>query len=153
MRVAVGEGQCPHPLGIERREDLGDAAAAVVADQVDLIDLQRIEHLLQHRRVSRHGDILARRDLGVAMRQKIDGHAAANVGEPGQLVPPEMLVQHHAVDEERDRTGAGGGVADATGRRLDMVRGWLAAHGSALRVVAASLNGAASCLRPVMART
>jgi len=54
--------------------------------------------------------------------KKIDRDAAADVGEPGQLVPPEMLVQHHAVDEERDRTGAGGGVADATRRRLDAVR-------------------------------
>jgi hypothetical protein len=43
--VAVGEGQRPHPLGIERREDLSNASAAVVTDQVDLIDLQSVEHL------------------------------------------------------------------------------------------------------------
>jgi len=35
------------------------------------------------------------------MRQKIDRDAAADVGQPGQLVPPEMLIQHHAMDEER----------------------------------------------------
>ena len=45
MGVAVGEGQRPHPLGIERREDLSNASAAVVTDQVDLIDLQSVEHL------------------------------------------------------------------------------------------------------------
>jgi hypothetical protein len=26
--------------------------------------------------------------------------------QPGQLVPPELLIQHHAMDEERYRTGA-----------------------------------------------
>jgi hypothetical protein len=72
-------GQRPHPLGIERREDLSNASAAVIADQVDPIDLQGIEHLFQHLRVGSHGDILIRRDLGVAMRQKIDRDAAADV--------------------------------------------------------------------------
>src|SRR6202011_5912612 len=71
MGVAVGEGQRPHPLGIERRENLSNASAAVVADQVDLIDLQGIEHLFQHLRVGSYGDILIRRDLGVAMGQEI----------------------------------------------------------------------------------
>src|SRR6516164_4314350 len=65
--------------GFERREDLGNASAAVIADQVDLIDLQDIEHFFQHFCIGRHGDILIRLDLGVAMRQEIDRDAAANV--------------------------------------------------------------------------
>ena len=122
MGVAVGEGQRPHPLGIERRENLSNASAAVVADQVDLIDLQGIEHLFQHLRVGSYGDILIRHDLGVAMGQEIHRNAAADVGQPGQLVPPQMLIQHHAMDEEGCRTGASGGVTNAARRCLDAVR-------------------------------
>lgn len=113
MGVAVGKGQRPHPLRIERREDLSNASATVVADQVDLIGLQGIEHLSQHLRVGGHGNILIRRDLGVAMRQEIHRDAAADVRQPGQLVPPQMLIQDHAMHKERDRTGASGCVADA----------------------------------------
>lgn len=72
-----------------------------------------IEHLSQHLRVGGHGNILIRRDLGVAMRQEIHRDAAADVRQPGQLVPPQMLIQDHAMHKERDRTGASGCVADA----------------------------------------
>jgi hypothetical protein len=47
------------------------------------------------------------------MRQEIHRNAAANVRQPGQLVPPQMLIQYDAMHEERDRTGASGCVADA----------------------------------------
>jgi hypothetical protein len=77
--VAVGEGQRPHPLRIKSGEDLSDAAAAVIADQVDLIDFKGIEHLFQHLRVGGQGDILIRRDLGIAMRWEIHGNAAADI--------------------------------------------------------------------------
>jgi hypothetical protein len=56
------------------------------------------------------------------MSQEIHRNAAADVGQPGQLVPPQMLIQHHAMDEERYRTGASGGVADATRGCLDALR-------------------------------
>ena len=42
--------------------------------------------------------------------------------QPGQLVPPELLIQHHAMDEEGCRTRASGGVTNAARRCLDAVR-------------------------------
>jgi hypothetical protein len=72
-----------------------------------------IEHFSQHLRVCGHRNILIRRDLGVAMRQEIHRDAAADVRQSSQLVPPQMLIQHHAMHEERDRPGSSGCVADA----------------------------------------
>ncbi len=88
-------------------------ASTARADEVDPINLQGIEHFFQHLRVGAHRHILIRRDLGVAMRQEIHRDAAADVRQPGQLVPPQMLIQYHAMHEERDRTRPGGCVADA----------------------------------------
>src|SRR5262245_20403758 len=58
VSVAVGEGQAAYPVRIQRREYLSDPAAAVVTDQVDLINSQVIERLSEHVSVSGDGDIL-----------------------------------------------------------------------------------------------
>ena len=50
-------------------ENLRNAAAAVIADQINLIDMQGFEHLVQHVRIGGHRDVLIRPDLGVTMRQ------------------------------------------------------------------------------------
>jgi hypothetical protein len=65
--IPVGERQTPHTIGMRRCEDLRYTAAAIVADQVDLIDLERGEGLAQHIGVSGDGHVL---DLGVAMSSK-----------------------------------------------------------------------------------
>ena len=49
MRVAVGQREAAHAPGMGRCEDLRDAAAAVVADEVDLVDAERVEELGEHR--------------------------------------------------------------------------------------------------------
>jgi hypothetical protein len=102
--IAVGQRQTPHALRVERGEDLGNAAAAVVSDQIDLIDGKRVEKLSQHMGIGRHGDVLVGRDLGVAMRQQINRDAPPDIRQPCHLVAPEMVVQQHAVEEQRNRT-------------------------------------------------
>src|ERR1700722_319887 len=69
VSVAVGEDQAPHPLRVKCRKDLDNTAAAVVADQVYLFDLQGIEHLFQHVGVRCAGDVLIRLDFRFSMCQ------------------------------------------------------------------------------------
>jgi hypothetical protein len=75
-------------------------AAALIADQVDLVYMQGIEHLFQHGGIRSWRDNLARLDLGVAVRKQVDGNATADVCESGKLVISEMLVQDDVVDEQ-----------------------------------------------------
>jgi len=67
---------------------LRDTTAAVVADQINLVDLQRVQKFPQHVCVSRDRHVLVRRDVGFAMRQQINRDAPADIRESGQLVPP-----------------------------------------------------------------
>src|SRR5438270_12482303 len=67
------------------------------------------------------------------MRQEIHRDAAARVGQLRELMAPEMAVQQHPMDEERDRPRALFGVADASRGRLNAVPGRrcsVAVHGS-----------------------
>jgi hypothetical protein len=102
---------------------LRDTAAAIVADQVDLIDLERVEGLTQHIGVGGDGHVLISIDLSVAMRQQIHGNAPTRIGQSSQLATPDMLVQHDAVDEQRHWTGTGLGVADAPRRGVNAAFG------------------------------
>ena len=113
--ITVCERQCAHAIRIERSE-IWAIAAAVVTDQVDLVDVQSIEHFPQHIRIGGHGDVLTGCDFRVAMGQQIDCDAATDRGKLGQLVAPKMLVQQHTVDEQRNGPAARLGVADATRR-------------------------------------
>jgi hypothetical protein len=54
---------------VRRGEDLGDTAATVVANQIDLINRQGVEKFCDHARVCGHGDVLMWRDFRVAMRE------------------------------------------------------------------------------------
>jgi len=47
LRIAIGECEAANALRTERGENLRDAAAAVIADEIDLIDLQGIEKFLE----------------------------------------------------------------------------------------------------------
>jgi hypothetical protein len=75
---------------------------------------QGLAKILRQNRVVGDGHILIRCDLGAAMSQKIDRDAQADIRQPNHLVPPQVLVQQHSMDKERDRTGASGSIGDAT---------------------------------------
>ena len=113
VRVAIREREAAHTRGIERREDLRDAAAAVVTDQVHLVDLEHVHELPQHLRVRGHRHVLVRSDLRLPVRQQVDRDAAAHVRQLRQLVAPQVPVEQYAVHKQRDRPGARLGVADA----------------------------------------
>jgi hypothetical protein len=68
MGIAVGARQRPHPIRIERGENLANSTAAVVSDQIDLIYMQRVEHFLQHLRVGGHRHVLSGCDFRVTVR-------------------------------------------------------------------------------------
>jgi hypothetical protein len=65
--VAIGEREAAQACGIAGGEDLRDAAAAVVPDQVHTIDPERIEELAQHDGVGGHRHVLVGADLGIAV--------------------------------------------------------------------------------------
>ncbi len=81
--------------------------------------VQGIEKLSEHVRICRHGDILVRRDLSVAMRKQVHGDAAPDIGQMRQLITPQMPIQQHAMHEQRDRTCALLLVTDMARRSLD----------------------------------
>jgi hypothetical protein len=57
---------------MERCEDLGDSATAVVSDHIDLIDLQCVERFRQHLGICSHRNVLIGSDLAVAVREQVD---------------------------------------------------------------------------------
>src|SRR4029077_3547009 len=69
------------------------------------------------------------------MREQIHRDAAPEVRQLRELMPPEMAVQQHPMNEERDRPCALFGIADASRSRLDVApyrRCFGAVHGSRL---------------------
>ena len=119
MNVAVGQRQASDALRVQRTEDLRDAASAVISDEIRLFHVQRIEKLLEHLCVCRDGHVLIARDVRLAVRQQVDGNAAPDVREVCQLMSPEVLIQQHAVHEQRNRPGALLGVCNAPRRCLN----------------------------------
>src|SRR5216684_1362340 len=113
MSVAIGEREAANALRIQRGENLRNAATAVVADEVHLVDVQGIEKFLEHLRIGRHGYILIRRDFGVAVCKQVHGYAPPDIGQVRQLMTPQMAVQQNAMYEQRDRSRALFRVADA----------------------------------------
>ncbi len=115
MDVAIGQDQRPQPVRIMRGENLRDGAAAVVADQIDLVDAQRIDDLGDHARLRRERDILRRSDVGVAEPHQVDGDTAPPMPDLVDDMTPVIAVERHAVDEERHRPVALLDIGDTSG--------------------------------------
>ena len=79
MRVAVSQRETPNTLRIQGRKNLRDARTAVIADEINLIDLQNIEEFLEHVRVGSHRNVLIGSDFCVAMRQKVHSNAPSDI--------------------------------------------------------------------------
>ena len=69
-------------------EDLRDAAAAVVADEIDVGDRQRVEKFAQHRGIGGHRHVLGAGDLGVAVRQQVQRDTATRIEQMRKLMTP-----------------------------------------------------------------
>jgi hypothetical protein len=61
-------------------KDLSDAAAAIIPDKIDLVDVKCINDLAQHARVGGSRHVLGRINFRVTVRQQIHGDATPNVG-------------------------------------------------------------------------
>ena len=75
MDVAIGQHQRSESVWVVGGEDLRDRAAAVVGDEIDPIDAERVEDLGDHLRLRRERDVLRRSDFGVTEPHQVDGDA------------------------------------------------------------------------------
>ena len=99
-------------------EELRDPAAAVVADQVDRTQVERVAELGQHAGLRGERDVLVGRDLGVAEAHQVERNAAVDVADRVDDVPPVEAVERHPVQEDRGRPPPLLDVGDAAGWRL-----------------------------------
>jgi len=84
------------------------------SDQIDLIYVQRVEHVLQHLRVGGHRTRPERLRFPCRRVQAGRPQCSAEKSEKrAELVAPHVLVQQHAVDEESDWSRPNLRVADS----------------------------------------
>jgi len=112
--VAVGEGQAADAPGMVGREQLRDGRAAVVRDQVDLVEPERGAEGLEHLRLGRKRDVLVLGRARPAVGQQVHRDAAAHVGDALDDVAPEMAVQEDAVHEQGGGTAAPFAIGDVS---------------------------------------
>ena len=90
------------------------ASARVVADQVDLLDAERVAQSREHVGDGREGDVLCRRDCGRTMTGKVHGDAPSLTTESADHVSPQVGAEEHAVHEQGNRPLADIDVGDVT---------------------------------------
>ena len=93
MRIAVGQRETANTLRVQCRKNLRDACTAVIADEINLIDLQSVEEFLEHLRVGGHRNVLIGSNFCVAVGQKVHSNAPTDIGQIRELVPPQISVQ------------------------------------------------------------
>src|SRR5260370_17610484 len=99
---------------MESTEYLTDSAPAVISDDIRLIDGQGVEKLCEHFRIRGNRYVLTGADFRVAVRQEINCDGPAYIRQCLLLMTPEIAVQQHAVDEQRDRPRTTTGIADVS---------------------------------------
>jgi hypothetical protein len=73
-------------------KNLAHRAAAIVSDQINLFDFQRVEKRGDHARLRRVGNVLAKRWSGVARAHQVDRNTAAYVRQSLDYVTPLVSV-------------------------------------------------------------
>jgi hypothetical protein len=71
MHAAVGQRRGPPPARIMRSEDLRHRAAAVVGDEIDLVEARRIVEIAHHRGLRGEAQIKTASDARVAQPHEI----------------------------------------------------------------------------------
>ncbi len=90
-------------MGRVGRQDLSHRAAAVIANQIDRLDAERIKELQQHLSLCIEIQLLVRSDLGIAEPHQVRRNAAPQIAQAVQGMAPMIAVQRHAMDEEGGR--------------------------------------------------
>jgi hypothetical protein len=114
VSITVREREAPHTLRMVRGEDERNTPAAVVANEVDLLNVESVEKLLKHSCLRIRGDILSRLDLTCAVSQEVERDTSAHVCEPRHLVTPQIAVEQDAVNKEGHRALTLFDVADTS---------------------------------------
>jgi hypothetical protein len=111
--VAVGQHEPPDPLAVVERDELADRAAGVVADERDVLEVQRGQEVAHQ-----PGDA-RRRELGVSVHRRavraerqVRHDAARPALEQRSDLAPQGSVDEQAVDEDDRRALAGVAVVD-----------------------------------------
>ena len=125
QRIGAVEHQRAQPVGVADRERLADVCAVGVAVEVDLVDLQRVEHggeVVDHRvrsvEVALAPDLLcaAAGTVDVVDDRAAERRAVERVGEPrAALVDQQQVAPRHQRPQQLDvvRAAVGRGVARA----------------------------------------
>ncbi len=123
-RVAGGEHQPAEPPGVARRDHLCDSGAAVVADQSDIADVQRVQE------VGDQAPKACRRQVGirphrgrVRAERQIRDQAAELVLEQVHDRVPKAGAHEIAVEEHDRRAIAGFLVVQGAVRQFDLGHG------------------------------
>ena len=107
-------------------EKTGDAAAAVVAEEGEALQTERVHDLPQGRRVlAKTEGRLVRKARG-PRPGKVDKVAGERLAEDGRYVPKRHRVKRPSMNEEEIGSAARAPVSDAS--VFDLEEGWLAAQ-------------------------
>jgi hypothetical protein len=121
VRVAVGEDETADALGVAADQHLGHGAAGIVADDGDVVEVERLEEGGDRRRDPRRGEVGAglHRDLLGAQRP-VRRETAMALGKPVDNAVPKSPIDEVAVDENHGLATAGLAVADPPGGKVDL---------------------------------
>ncbi len=103
MHVAIGQRQGTDAVGDLRCQDLRDRPAAVIPNEIDFPDAERVDELAQHLRLGVEAQTLIRRHLRKPQTHKVRSDAAADVAQAFNLVAPVEAIERKAVHEQGDR--------------------------------------------------
>ena len=101
MDVAIRQDQRCQPVGIMRGENLRDRAAAIVGDEIGLLDSERVHELGEHPRLSDKRNILRPPDFAVAQPHQVKRDAAPPVLNTVDDMAPVVTVERHPMDKKR----------------------------------------------------
>jgi hypothetical protein len=101
-------------------DHLAHGATGVVADERDVVEVERVEQIGDDLGLAREPEGGARRDrFGVAAEREVGGHDPVVVGEQGDDVVPQVAVHERTVHQHHRRAGACLPHSDASGGEVD----------------------------------
>src|SRR5262249_18524116 len=105
--VAVGEDEAADPGGAAGDRHLAHGPARVVADQGDVVEIERLEEAFDDRRDAGRGEVGVggHRNL-LGAHRPVGGDAVEAIGKSVDDAVPEAAVDQVAVDEDDGRPGS-----------------------------------------------
>src|SRR3954447_9867561 len=104
MGVAIRDRERADAARMARGEDLGNSRAAVVGDQIDLVQIQPVAEGLQHLGLHAERHVLIGCDPRVAVSHQVNRNAPSQIGYAFDHMAPEVGVLENAVHKQSGRT-------------------------------------------------